>query len=90
MNALSINQPWANLITSGDKTAETRAWRTEYRGPLLIVSAQYPRIDPAGMALAVVDLVDCKPVPNYEPGAAQRRARYAWVLANPSASNHSM
>ncbi len=35
------------------------------------------------MALAVVDIVDCQQAPNYEPEAANRRARYAWVLANP-------
>jgi ASCH domain len=62
MKALSIRQPWANLIASGTKTMETRTWATSYRGELLIVSSKYPRISPAGCALAVVDLVECRPM----------------------------
>jgi len=62
MKALSIRQPWANLIASGTKTMETRTWATSYRGELLIISSKYPRISPAGCALAVVDLVECRPM----------------------------
>ncbi len=36
MKALSIKQPWAHYIASGQKTIETRTWETKYRGPLLI------------------------------------------------------
>lgn len=36
MKALSIRQPFAALIASGQKTLETRTWQTDYRGPLLI------------------------------------------------------
>ncbi|CAB3972312.1 MULTISPECIES: ASCH domain-containing protein [Burkholderia] len=36
MKALSIRQPWAWLIAAGHKDIENRAWRTAYRGPLLI------------------------------------------------------
>jgi len=36
MYALSIKQPWANLIISGIKPVENRTWSTPYRGPLLI------------------------------------------------------
>ena len=32
--ALSIRQPWAELILSGRKTIEIRTWSTSYRGPL--------------------------------------------------------
>lgn len=60
MKALSIRQPWANLIASGTKTMETRTWATSYRGALLIVSSKYPRISPAGYALAIVELVECR------------------------------
>ena len=34
--AISIRQPWAELILSGRKTIELRRWSTEYRGPLWI------------------------------------------------------
>lgn len=62
MKALSVKQPWANLIASGEKTIETRTWGTAYRGDLLIVSSKMPRIEPAGYALAIVQLVDCRPM----------------------------
>lgn len=42
MKAVSIKQPWANMIADGEKTIETRTWKTSYRGPLLIVSSKKP------------------------------------------------
>jgi hypothetical protein len=38
--ALSVRQPWAELIVSGSKDVENRTWRTDYRGPLLIHAAK--------------------------------------------------
>lgn len=35
MTAISLKQPWAQLILDGVKTIETRKWRTNYRGDLL-------------------------------------------------------
>jgi hypothetical protein len=32
--ALSVRQPWAELIIAGRKSIEVRAWTTDYRGPL--------------------------------------------------------
>ena len=40
MKALSLKQPWASLIASGQKTIETRVWSTEYRGDLLICASK--------------------------------------------------
>jgi ASCH domain len=34
VTALSIKQPWVNLILSGRKTIEVRSWPTRYRGEL--------------------------------------------------------
>lgn len=34
--ALSIRQPWAELIMSGKKTMELRSWTTDYRGLLFV------------------------------------------------------
>lgn len=86
MKALSVKQPWANAIATGEKTIETRTWMTDYRGPLLIVSSKTPPIEPAGKALCVVDLVDCRPFEacgdelaalcNWYPDAC------SWVLDN--------
>lgn len=40
MKALTLTQPWATLVVAGAKRFETRSWRTEYRGPLLITSSK--------------------------------------------------
>jgi hypothetical protein len=36
MRALSVRQPWAELILSGRKTIETRTWRTSHRGLIAV------------------------------------------------------
>ncbi len=36
MRALSIRQPWVELILQGDKTVEYRSWKTNHTGDLLI------------------------------------------------------
>jgi hypothetical protein len=36
MKALTLYQPWASLLIHGIKTVETRSWRTNYEGWLLI------------------------------------------------------
>jgi len=40
MKCLSLRQPYAALIVTGIKTIETRTWRTNYRGKILIHAAQ--------------------------------------------------
>jgi hypothetical protein len=39
--ALSIRQPWAELILRGEKTVELRDWAASYRGPLLIHTGKH-------------------------------------------------
>jgi len=85
MKALSVKQPWANLIAEGKKTIETRSWPTDYRGELLIVSSRIPPIAPAGCAVAVVDLVDCRLMTADDETAAcckVYRGAWAWMLTN--------
>ena len=36
MKVLSIKEPYATLISNGDKLIETRSWKTNYRGELYI------------------------------------------------------
>lgn len=36
MRCLTIRQPWATLIALGEKSFETRSWRTAYRGEIAI------------------------------------------------------
>jgi ASCH domain len=40
MRALTIRQPFADLIAHADKRIENRTWTTSYRGPVLIHAAK--------------------------------------------------
>jgi hypothetical protein len=85
MKAISIQQPWASMISSGEKTIETRTWSTPHRGEILIVSSKKPDIPPAGYALAVATLVECRPMSVLDEPAAQCRKSpnaVAWVFEN--------
>lgn len=42
MKAITVWQPWASLLATGKKHIETRAWRTNYRGEILIHAAKKP------------------------------------------------
>jgi hypothetical protein len=57
MKAITVKQPWGELIASGAKRVENRTWRTHYRGPLLIHAAKN-RHRP-GEIVAIADLIDC-------------------------------
>jgi hypothetical protein len=45
MKALSLQQPYAELILQGRKTIETRTWRTAHRGPFAIHAAWHVQGD---------------------------------------------
>ena len=36
MKAITVWQPWATLLATGKKKCETRSWKTNYRGEVLI------------------------------------------------------
>ena len=42
MKALTVKQPWADLIVSGVKDIENRTWQTNYRGRILIHASKNP------------------------------------------------
>ena len=42
MKALSLKQPWAELILQGRKTIELRKWNTKFRGEFLIHASKSP------------------------------------------------
>ena len=42
MKALSIKQPWAELILQGRKKIELRKWNTNFRGKFLIHASKIP------------------------------------------------
>jgi ASCH domain-containing protein len=50
MKALTIKQPWAQLIVEGIKDIENRTWKTNYRGRIYIHAA--------GKSAEFVDLLD--------------------------------
>ena len=96
MKALSIKQPWTELIASGRKTIELRSWSLEYRGELLLVSglrfdprgAPFDVDGPRGVAVCVVELVDIKRATPDDSDAAcfpvdAAAELFAWVVANP-------
>ncbi|MCJ7805324.1 ASCH domain-containing protein [Patescibacteria group bacterium] len=83
--AISLKQPWANLVTSGKKTIETRKWSTNYRGDLVICSSQNPKIEPFGKALCIVELYDIKRMTKgHEKKACIKiyPGAYSWFLRN--------
>lgn len=96
MKALSVRQPWAQLIAEGIKTIEIRSRPWKYRKPLVICATAKPVfLDddgvplPCGCAVCVVDMVDCRPLTmddadaaymDFEDGACD--GQWAWVLAN--------
>lgn len=85
MKAISLKQPFANWVASGKKTIETRTWPTKYRGEVLIVSSKSPNIEPAGHALAIVEIVDCRPMTKKDEKRACCKLyprAWAWELRN--------
>ncbi len=92
VRAISLKQPWANLIASGKKTIETRTWNTNYRGPVLIVAskakvkdARGRVIEPMGCAVAMARITDCRPMKKSDRRAACLAlvsGKKAWILKN--------
>lgn len=85
MKAISLKQPWANMVASGEKTVETRKWSTKYRGDLLICSSQNPKIEPYGKALCIVELYKIVPMKKeHEKNACIKvyDGAYSWFLRN--------
>lgn len=83
--AISLKQPWANLVARGKKTIETRKWSTNYRGDLIICSSQKPKIEPWGKALCIVELYDVRPMTKKDEKEACvkiYKGAYAWMLRN--------
>lgn len=89
MKAISVRNPWAHLILSGEKWVEVRSWQTDYRGKLLICSSANPKIKGtiSGCGLIVCDLVDIVPfTKEFLEGACLDEmppaGHFAWVLDN--------
>ena len=74
MKALSLKQPWAELVLQGKKKIEIRKWNTKFRGKFFIHSSKVPDSDamekfgfsdlPCGFILGEAELVDVKAYKN--------------------------
>ena len=82
LRALSIRQPWAELILRGEKTVEFRSQATSVRGRVYLYAslakpepgdAQIEGELPRGVIVGTVEVVNC------EGGDGE----FAWSLANP-------
>jgi len=85
MRGLSIRQPWATMIADGRKTLEIRSRPTRPRANVILCSSAKPAIFPAGFALAIIDIVDCRPFEIADEDlacVAFRPNEYAWVVSN--------
>ena len=70
MKALSLKQPFAELILQGRKKIELRKWNTKFRGEFLIHSSKNPDLSsmkkfgfdelPCGFILGKANLIDVK------------------------------
>ena len=74
MKALSLKQPYAELVVSGRKKIELRKWNTKYRGDFLIHASKIPdekamkkfgfRNLPLGMIIGKAKLIEVKKYKN--------------------------
>lgn len=96
VKALSVRQPYASQIVYGEKTVEWRSKTFAYRGPLVICASKTVRVTmrngidlPVGVALGVVDMVDCHPMRPADLAAACCEdwtgpvKGFAWRLVDP-------
>ncbi|MGM5481715.1 MAG: ASCH domain-containing protein [Nanobdellota archaeon] len=87
MKALSIKQPYAELIVSGKKKIEIRSWNTKFRGEFLIHASKTPdrkamehhRYEklPAGVIVGKAELVDVKEYADENDFASDREKHLA-------------
>ena len=67
MKAITVSQPFASLIASGEKWVENRRWHCGYRGPLAIhagkgkqyMNARELQDYPTGCIVAIADMIAC-------------------------------
>lgn len=74
MKAISIYNPWAELMACEAKRNETRSWATSYRGPLAICSARTWNSD-CQLALERSETQDALPIPAYRAAAGYKHTR---------------
>ncbi len=90
MKALSLKQPWAELILQGRKSIELRKWKTNFRGEFFIHSSKTPDKEamtrfgfsdlPCGFIVGKAVLVDVKDydVEDFEEDSEKHLASSEW------------
>ena len=93
IKALTIRQPWAELILRGCKPYELRSWRTNYRGPLVIHAAMKIDVEDArrlglnpeklivGAFVGVAILSDVRPYSREDARLLQKKKGRIWVVS---------
>ncbi|MEK6760529.1 MAG: ASCH domain-containing protein [Nanoarchaeota archaeon] len=87
MKALSLKQPFAELVVSGKKTIELRKWNTKFRGEFLIHASKIPDGEsmakfgfndlPLGFIVGKANLVEVKHYKNEEEHKKDRNLHLA-------------
>jgi predicted transcriptional regulator len=87
MKALSLKQPFAELILGGKKTIELRKWNTHFRGEFLIHASKNPDEEsmkrfgftnlPTGSIVGRANLIDVKTYENEEEHAKDNNLHLA-------------
>ena len=85
MKVLTIKEPWASMILEGKKNIETRTWKTNHRGLILLHASKNPKSKISGKVFAVANIIDCLPMVKDDEKFAccevYPRA-YSWFLSN--------
>jgi hypothetical protein len=98
MKALTICQPYAELIRLGLKRVENRTWPTKYRGLMYIHAGKsrawfdddeqlirdFGRMPAFGAVVAIANLVDCLPYDAIQAGEFDKK--YPWLRDHDHAS----
>ena len=94
MKALSLKQPYAELVVDGRKKIELRNWRTKFRGEFFIHAAKNPDKEsmkrfgfttlPLGFLVWKANLIDVKTYENEEEHSKDKDLH----LASSSCGNH--
>lgn len=87
MKALSLKQPFAELVVSGKKTIELRKWKTNFRGEFLVHASKVPDCKamkklnftelPLGAIVGKVFLVDVKKYTNERESRKDKKKHLA-------------
>lgn len=94
MKALTIKQPWADLIIGGSKRVENRSWRTKHRGMIAVHAGVDRKVVKAfkidkniieqmsfGAVIGTVTVMDCVEIDTHTkiPILAEHRRKYPWL-----------